>query len=361
MTNRKRVFWATTALFTGLLVAGAASAQSTGTTAAEATAELDAVVVTGVRGPREVGGAVAQNVDKTRSTINQELIARQNPGQTILQSLNLVPGLNFTNSDPYGNSGGNLRLRGFDGNRVGLAFDGVPLNDTGNYATYSNQQLDPELIERASVNQGTTDVDSPTAAAIGGIINYVSARPYEEAGVTFNSSIGEFNYGRVFFRADSGAFGPWGTTAYVTASRTEYDKFKGPGELGKTQLNGRLYQDLGDGNFASVSAHYNRNRNNFYNNFINLATYNAGGPFLENDQACFRPAGVNGTIQNESTGSTFVRSDGTIPRSAHQPVRHRQHPRQLQLRPDRQPAYHDRPLLPVCDGQRRRLYPGPGA
>jgi iron complex outermembrane receptor protein len=312
MTNRKRVFWATTALFTGLLVAGAASAQSTGTTAAEATAELDAVVVTGVRGPREVGGAVAQNVDKTRSTINQELIARQNPGQTILQSLNLVPGLNFTNSDPYGNSGGNLRLRGFDGNRVGLAFDGVPLNDTGNYATYSNQQLDPELIERASVNQGTTDVDSPTAAAIGGIINYVSARPYEEAGVTFNSSIGEFNYGRVFFRADSGAFGPWGTTAYVTASRTEYDKFKGPGELGKTQLNGRLYQDLGDGNFASVSAHYNRNRNNFYNNFINLATYNAGGPFLENDQACFRPAGVNGTIQNESTGSTFVRSDGTI-------------------------------------------------
>ena len=27
MTNRKRVFWATTALFSGLLVAGAASAQ----------------------------------------------------------------------------------------------------------------------------------------------------------------------------------------------------------------------------------------------------------------------------------------------------------------------------------------------
>lgn len=310
MTNRKRAFWATTALFSGLLVAGAASAQSTGTTAAEAS-ELDTVVVTGVRGTREVGGAVAQNVDKTRSTINQELIARQNPGQTILQSLNLVPGLNFTNSDPYGNSGGNLRLRGFDGNRVGLAFDGVPLNDTGNYATYSNQQLDPELIERASVNQGTTDVDSPTAAAIGGIINYVSARPYEEAGLTFNTSIGEFNYGRVFMRVDSGAFGPWGTTAYVSASRTEYDKFKGPGDLEKTQLNGRLYQDLGDGDFASVAFNYNRNRNDFYNNFVNLAQFNSG-VYLENDQACFRPNGVNGSAQNESTGSTRVLSDGSI-------------------------------------------------
>jgi iron complex outermembrane receptor protein len=310
MTNRKRAFWATTALFSGLLVAGAASAQSTGTVAAEAS-ELDTVVVTGVRGTREVGGAVAQNVDKTRSTITQELIGRQNPGQTILQSLNLVPGLNFTNSDPYGNSGGNIRLRGFDGNRVGLAFDGVPLNDTGNYATFTNQQLDPELIERASINQGTTDVDSPTAAAIGGIINYVSARPYEEAGLTFNTSIGEFNYGRVYMRVDSGAFGPWGTTAFVAASRTEYDKFKGPGDLEKTQLNGKLYQDLGDGDFASVAFNYNRNRNDFYNNFVNLAQFNSG-VYLENDEACFRPNAVNGTAQNESTGSTFVRSDGTI-------------------------------------------------
>ncbi|WP_296169531.1 TonB-dependent receptor [uncultured Brevundimonas sp.] len=310
MTNRKRAFWATTALFSGLLMAGAASAQSSGTVANEAT-ELGEVVVTGTRGAREVGGAVAQNVDKTRSTINQELISRQNPGQTVLQSLNLVPGLNFTNSDPYGNSGGNLRLRGFDGNRVGLAFDGIPLNDTGNYATYSNQQLDPELIEQASVNQGTTDNDSPTAAALGGIINYTTARPTAEPSVQSRGSIGENNYGRVFLRADTGEFGPWGTTAFAAYSYTRYDKFKGPGELEKQQFNGRLYQDLGDGDFMSISGHYNRNRNAFYNNFVNLAQFNSG-TYLENDIACFRPAAVNGTAQNESNQSTVVRSDGSI-------------------------------------------------
>ncbi len=310
MMNRKRAFWATTALFSGLLMAGAASAQSSGTVANEAT-ELGEVVVTGTRGSREVGGAVAQNVDKTRSTINQELISRQNPGQTILQSLNLVPGLNFTNSDPYGNSGGNLRLRGFDGNRVGLAFDGIPLNDTGNYATYSNQQLDPELIEQASVNQGTTDNDSPTAAALGGIINYTTARPTSEPSVQVNSSIGENNYGRVFLRADTGEFGPWGTTAFAAYSYTRYDKFKGPGELEKQQFNGRLYQDLGDGDFMSISGHYNRNRNAFYNNFINLAQFESGN-YLENDIACIRPVGVTGTIQNESTGAVRVLSDGSL-------------------------------------------------
>jgi iron complex outermembrane receptor protein len=310
MTNRKRVFWATTALFSGLLVAGAASAQSSGTVATEAT-ELDTVVVTGTRAPFTTDGSiVAETVAKTRSTITQEFISTQSPGQTILQTLNLVPGLNFVNADPFGNSGGNIRLRGFDGNRVSLTFDGIPLNDTGNYATFTNQQLDPELIERAAVNTGTTDVDSPTASATGGTINYTTARPLEEMGAQFNASFGEFNYRRLFTRFDTGAFGPWDTTAYFTFSGTDYDKFKGPGNLEKRQYNGRIYQNLGDGNFASLSAHFNRNRNDFYNNFITQAQFNSG-TYLEQDAACRMPTPAGGTAQNDNTQATFTRSDGT--------------------------------------------------
>ncbi|MBB5747139.1 TonB-dependent receptor [Brevundimonas variabilis] len=310
MTNRYRALLATTALFTGVLAAGAASAQSTGTLANETT--VDEVVVTGSRGPRSINGAqIAEPVDKARSTITQELITRQQPGQTILQSLNLVPGLNFTNSDPYGNSGGNIRLRGFDGNRVGLAFDGVPLNDTGNYATFTNQQLDPELIERASVTQGSTDVDSPTPAAVGGLINYTSARPLEERGVQLVTSIGTFKYGRVFLRADTGAFGPWGTTAYLTGSYTDYDKFKGPGELEKLQFNGKLYQDLGEGNFGSLAFNYNRNRNAFYNNSTNLVQFNQGFR-PENDRTCLPPVGTNGVVDNEATSARIETYFGGI-------------------------------------------------
>ncbi|WP_082572377.1 TonB-dependent receptor [Brevundimonas sp. Root1423] len=311
MTNRKRVFWATTALFSGLLVAGAASAQTSGTVATEGATELDTVVVTGSRTP-VITGVIAQTVPKTRSSIGQEFIATQTAGQTILQSLNLVPGLNFVNSDPYGNSGGNIRLRGFDGNRVSLTFDGMPLNDTGNYASYTNQLLDSELIERASVNQGTTDVDSPTASATGGTIAFMSARPLEEAGGQLNVSIGENNYERAFVRVDTGAFGPWGTTAWLAASYTNYDKFRGPGELEKTQFNGKIYQDLGgNGNFASLAAHYNRNRNAaFFNNYT-LALFNAGTEPLENDIACFRPFGANGSVQDENNSSSRIQSDGS--------------------------------------------------
>jgi iron complex outermembrane receptor protein len=265
MTNRKRVFWATTALFSGLLMAGAASAQSTGSDTTEAT-ELSEVVSTGTRGPRNIDGlATAETVSKTRNTITQEFIATQTPGQTILQTLNLTPGLSFTNTDSYGSSGGNIRLRGFDGNRVSLTFDGIPLNDTGNYASYTNQQLDPELIERASVNTGSTDVDSPTAAATGGTINYQTLRPTSDFSGWGQASFGDFDYRRFMFLVNSGEFGPWGTSAWFAVSKTDYDKFKGRGDLQKTQFNARIYQPLGDnGDFLSLAGHWNENRNNNY-------------------------------------------------------------------------------------------------
>jgi iron complex outermembrane receptor protein len=262
MFNRKRLFRATTAIVGTLASAGAASAQSTGT---EAT-EVQEVVVTGVRGARTTDGTiVAETAGKTRSTVTQEFIATQPAGQTIVQTLNLTPGLNFTNNDPYGSSGGNIRLRGFDGNRVSLTFDGIPLNDTGNYASYTNQQLDPELIERASVNTGTTDVDSPTASATGGTINYVSRRPATDFGGWVQGSLGDFNFRRIMALVDTGEFGPWGTSAWFAVSSQEYDKFKGQGDLKKTQYNFRIYQPIGaNGDFVALSAHYNENRNFSY-------------------------------------------------------------------------------------------------
>lgn len=315
MTNRKRAFWATTALCSGLLIAGAASAQSTGSETTEATT-LGEVVVTGARGPRNIEGlAVAETVSKTRNSITQEFIETQTPGQTILQTLNITPGLSFTNTDPYGTSGGNIRLRGFDGNRVSLTFDGIPLNDTGNYATYTNQQLDPELIERASVNTGSTDVDSPTAAATGGTINYVTLRPTADFGGWFQASLGDFDYRRFMFLVNSGEFGPWGTSAWFAVSKQDYDKFKGRGDLQKTQFNARVYQPVGDnGDFVALSAHWNENRNNNYLG-PNLGTADRSilpqietdprGWNVDFDTTYIAPTFRNGVADNDANGNNY--------------------------------------------------------
>ena len=251
----------------------AAFAQSTGSQELEE--EEEVIVVTGTRADQGVKGVVVPDATKPRAVLTQEFIATQTSGQSILNTINQVPGVNFTNSDAYGSSGGNLRIRGFDGNRISLTFDGFPLNDTGNYAVYSNQQLDPELIYSVNVNLGTTDVDSPTASAAGGTVNYLTRTPSSDIGGAGVLTIGEENYQRVFGMFDSGELNSFGTRAFVAASHTQYDKFKGPGKIKKTQLNAGIYHPIGDnGDFIYVKAHYNENRNNFYRN-ITLAEIRA--------------------------------------------------------------------------------------
>src|SRR4051794_18764197 len=196
-------------------MSSAGFAQSTGTVTTE-----EQIVITGARS-RNVGGLQVPDTTKAKAVISQELISRQQPGQTILNVVNLVPGVNFTNSDPYGSSGGNIRIRGFDGNRISLTFDGVPLNDSGNYAIFSNQQLDPELIEQVNVGLGVTDVDSPTASAAGGTINYRTIIPTEHMGVRVAASAGDWKYYRLFGVFNTGVFTPWETKAWISASHAK--------------------------------------------------------------------------------------------------------------------------------------------
>jgi iron complex outermembrane receptor protein len=291
-----------------LLAQQAAVAQSTGTIATED--ELTEVTVTARRGPRAIGNVTEQNAPKSRVTITEEYLESQAAGQTVFQSLNLVPGVNFTNSDPYGSAGGNLRIRSFDGSRVSVTFDGVPLNDSGNYALFTNQMLDPELISAADVNLGTTDVDSPTASATGGTVAYRTRRPNEETSAMAVLSKGDFGYNRIFASVDSGAFGPWGTTAFVSASYQDYNKFKGPGELFKRQYNGKLYQDLGDRGFMALSAHFNKNRNNFYRN-ASAANFALFGRDYDNLATCTRDLPTPGVADNDN--ATLVAGTTTLP------------------------------------------------
>ncbi|MBY0508958.1 MAG: TonB-dependent receptor [Rhodospirillaceae bacterium] len=279
-----------------VLTPGAANAQSSGTL------QIEEMVVSSRRINENLAGLMAEEqVAKSRSSVTQEYLETQQAGQSIMQSINLLPGVNFTNNDPYGSSGGNIRLRSFDGNRVSVTFDGVPLNDSGNYAIFTNQLLDPEIIERTTVNLGTTDVDSPTASATGGTVNIQSRRPSDTLKFTLAPSYGSNNYRRFFGSVDSGAFGPWDTTAFMAVSYQKYDKFKGPGSLEKWQINGKVLQEWGDKNFVSLGVHYNRNRNNAYRG-VSLAEIAQFGYFFDYFASCGTDAPTAGVADNENAG-----------------------------------------------------------
>ena len=95
---------------TAFVMPGLAFAQSTGTADFE---ERGAIVVTGTRNAN-VGGVVVPDTTKTRAELNSEFIQRQTPGQSINEVINQLPGVSFTNNDPFGSAGGTLyhpRLR----------------------------------------------------------------------------------------------------------------------------------------------------------------------------------------------------------------------------------------------------------
>lgn len=280
-----------------LLVASvvAANAQST------ATEEMETVVSTGMNSA--VNGIMRPiTVPKQRSTIDTNYLVTQTAGQTVMESLNKVPGFNFTNNDPYGSSGGNIRIHGFDGNHISLTLDGMPLNDTGNYAVYTNQLMDSENIGQVSVNQGATDVDSPSAAASGGVVAIRTSRPSDSFAIMLQPSAGSFNYQRYFGRIDSGAFGPWNTLAFVSASMASNDKWKGPGKIQKRQFNIGFYQDMGDLGFVTLGAHWNSNRNN---NYAQVSFLPVGPAFFDIPQVPAITVARPNALLSATTGEIF--------------------------------------------------------
>lgn len=259
--------------FAALIMPSAAYAQSTGSTDFEGETEI---VVTGTAATKSVGGIQLPETPKSKVTIDSELIQRQRPGQTVNDIINLSPGVSFQNNDATGAAGGTFTIRGFDSTRISQTQDGVPLNDTGNYAIYSNQQQDPETLDSITVNLGATDVDSPTASAAGGTVNIRTRVPGEELGALFSGMLGTYAaegspFGdRTFYRGfamlDTGDFTGIGTRAFVSASWLNGDNpFNNYGKLQKAQFNGRIYQEIGSsGDFISVAGNYNQNRNNFF-------------------------------------------------------------------------------------------------
>ena len=250
-----RALCATTALATGLLFATGALAQSTAT-------QVQELIVTGVRGAPSVGGLATQvNEAKDVSIVGSEFIKTQMPSANIAQLINVLPGVSYSTEDPGGFNSGDLRIHGFDGNHVAVVLDGAPLNDTGNYAVFPGEYMIGELIDHLTVNVGSSDVDSPSASALGATINIVSKTPPRDMGGMVHLSGGSYGYYRGFGEFDTGTFGPYETRAYVAAEYGAENNFKSrPGDSKRWDISGRIYQPLAGNDFLSLAGIFVRER-----------------------------------------------------------------------------------------------------
>jgi iron complex outermembrane receptor protein len=254
-TSLTRALCATTALATGVLLAGSAFAQSTAT-------QVQELIITGTRNaPSTAGLATQVNEAKDVSIVGQEFIQTQMPSANIAQLINVLPGVSYSTEDPGGFNSGDLRIHGFDGNHVAVVLDGAPLNDTGNYAVFPGEYMIGELIDHITVNVGSADVDSPSASALGATINAVSKLPSATRGGQIKASAGSYKYLRGFAEYDTGAIGPFGTTAFVAGEYGTEHNFKGrPGDNKRWDVSGRIYQPLQGNDFLSLAGIYVQER-----------------------------------------------------------------------------------------------------
>ncbi len=316
------------------LVAGAATtaiALSIGAIAhAQSTAgQAQEVIVTGSRAVRSTGGQAVQiNEAKDEAVITKEFIASQVPSANFAQLINLVPGVTYSTEDPAGFNSGDLRIHGFDGNHVAVVLDGVPLNDTGNYAVFPGEYVIGEQVERTTVNIGSSDVDSPSASALGATVNITTKTPPKTFGGLLKFSGGSYGYGRAYGELDSGAIGPWGTTASIGGEYGTVDNFeRRPGGSKRWNVNGKIYQPLSGSDFISIAGLFTHERQ-FPAFRVNQTQINALGRFYFGDNYTWVPEiarpGLTDTVPSlvlpNGTGGTTNSSDTNYYRLFSNPV-----------------------------------------
>jgi iron complex outermembrane receptor protein len=246
----------------------------------------------GVTG-EDIGGGlmVPEDQPKSRSTVTRDFIAKQSPTANPYQLISALPGVNAVSSDAFGLNGGNITIRGFNSNEIGLTIDGAPINDSGNFALYPQEYLDAQNIAQISVAQGYDDLDSPHIGATGGVINIYSRDPDKTAGGYVSLSAGSHQLQNEFIRLETGEIGR--LSAYISYSNYSVDHWRGFGVDQRNHIDGKVAIDVGEASKITVSAIYNEENNNSYYT-LSTAQFANGGAFAaqNNYDGTFNAAGT---------------------------------------------------------------------
>ncbi|MHC1481190.1 TonB-dependent receptor [Frateuria aurantia] len=223
-----------------------------------AAAQLQAVQVQAQTSSLSIGAGLmeVQTAPKAVSTISREAIEQAAPGATFVQMLSTIPGVNASTDDNTGLHDGNLTVRGYTMDEVGVTVNGAPINDSGNYKIYATEYGDTENMGDITVQQGYPDQDSPVPGAAGGSIAWVTIDPSHKAGVDISQSIGSYGYDRTFVRLNTGDTGPF--RSWISYSNNEVNNWRGPGGSKVAKVDAKTIFTINDQNTISASLQYNR-------------------------------------------------------------------------------------------------------
>ena len=240
------------------------------------TVRLGTITIIGDGGKLGAGQMLNEDAVKGRSTVTKAATEKNLVTGNPFQALALLPGINTFNHDATGLFGGGLNIRGFGADQLGFTINGVPVNDSGNFAVYPQEYADQENLCTQTVSQGNPDVDAPHAGATGGNVGITSCDPEDKARFRFAQTLGGLSLSRTFARVDTGRFADDKAKVFLSLSHTQADKWKGEGGAKKDHLDAAFRWDLTPDNTILGSVLYNKAiNNNIWS--MSLAQLNANG------------------------------------------------------------------------------------
>jgi len=181
-------------------------------------------------------------------------------GTSLLKLLDRLPGVHFTNADPWGSYGWAKRLsiRGFNQFQLGFTLDRVPLGDQ-NYANSNGLHVSRAMIVEnlgvLELSQGGGTLDTASTSNLGGTIRIVSDEPGYEQRIRLDQTLGSDHATRTYARLDTGDFRGW--RSFISAVHHDTDKWKGFGPQRQSQVNLKTTREFGS---AVFTAYYNATR-----------------------------------------------------------------------------------------------------
>ena len=264
---------------------------------------LGTITIIGAGDRLGAGQMLNEDATKTRSTVTRSATEKNRATENPYQALSLLPGVSSFSYDATGLFGGGLTIRGFNSEQLGFTVNGVPVNDSGNFAVYPQEYADQENLCTQTVTQGSPDIESPHVGATGGNVGLTSCDPEDKRRVRFSQTVGGLNLSRSYLRVDTGRFADGKAKVFLSYSHTQADKWKGKGEAKRDHIDAAFSYDISPDHRILGSILYNRAiNNNIYS--VSLADLNnpARGYFYDFAETFpTRPAPVKGTAQVETS------------------------------------------------------------
>lgn len=267
------------------------------------TVRLGTITIVGEGNKLGAGQMLNEDVAKSRSTVTKAAVEKDRATGNPYQALALLPSINSFNHDATGLFGGGLTVRGFNSDQLGFTINGVPVNDSGNFAVYPQEYVDQENVCTQSVTQGSPDAESPHAGATGGNVSITTCDPEDKRRFRVSQTLGQLDLTRTYVRFDSGRFADNKLKVFLSYSHTQADKWKGKGEAKKDHIDAAFRYDINQDNVILGSVVYNRAiNNNIYN--PSLKELNDNGYYFDYSTT-FKPhlTPANGTAQRETANS----------------------------------------------------------